>query len=64
MNKTTQAIHDKGYTLTEFLDIKHNISAKRDTLTLRTYRRWEDPKNASNGKLIRLIEELPSKEGK
>jgi len=64
MNKTTQAIHDKGYPLTEFLDMKHDISAKRDTLTLRTYRRWEDPKNASHGKLMRLIKELPSKEGK
>ena len=53
MNKTTQQIKAKGYTLPEFL--------KSTGISLSTYRRYEKESNAFNGMLNRLINELEAK---
>lgn len=53
MNKQTQLIKAKGYTLNEFL--------RRTGISLRTYRRYEKPDSRFNDMLNRLIDELPSK---
>lgn len=53
MNKTTYAIRKKGYSLAEFCE--------HYCICLRTYRTYEVEQKA---RLEKMIEELPSKEGK
>ena len=53
MNKTTQDIKNKGYSVDQFLE-KVNLS-------LSSYRRYEKQDNPNHAMLIRLINELESK---
>jgi transcriptional regulator with XRE-family HTH domain len=53
MNKATQKIKAKGYSLPEFF--------KSTGISLSTYRRYEKESNANHAMLNRLIDELENK---
>ena len=53
MNKATQKIKAKGYSLTEAIKIFG--------ISLRTYRNWEIESNSNHSMLIELIDELENK---
>lgn len=53
MNKSTQKIKAKGYSLTEFLKVTG--------ISLSSYRRYEKEDNKFNSFLVQLIDELKRK---
>jgi transcriptional regulator with XRE-family HTH domain len=53
MNRTTQRIKSKGYTLPQFLKVTG--------ISLSTYRRYEKESNANHVMLNRLISELENR---